>query len=165
MSTNSPVTLRCELWPGDLGRLTELHGLLYAEEYGFDNRFEAYVAGSLGEIVQRTTPARDRLWLAEAAGRLVGSVGILGRENDEAQLRWFLVHPDARRRGLGGRLLREALDFSRAAGFRSVYLWTVSPLADAARLYTGAGFHLTEETPEAAPWGVRLREQRYDLEL
>ena len=165
MSTDAEVTLRCELRPGDLGRLTELHGRLYAEEYGFDPRFEAYVAESLGELVQRGRPERDRLWLAELSGRLVGSVGILGRENGAAQLRWFLVHTDARRRGLGSRLLREAVEFARAAGSRSLYLWTVSPLADAARLYIAAGFRLTEETPAAAPWGVMLREQRYDLEL
>ncbi|MDI3340257.1 MAG: GNAT family N-acetyltransferase [Sphaerobacter sp.] len=159
------VSLRCELRPGDLGRVTELHGVLYAAEYGFDHTFESYVAESLGEFGRLARPGRDRLWLAERDGRLVGSIGIVGREGGAAQLRWFLVHPDARGRGLGRRLLGESLAFCRAAGYRSVYLWTVNLLTDAARLYTAAGFRLTEETPARPTWGVMLAEQRYDLTL
>ncbi len=159
------VTLHHDLRPGDLGRVTELHGVLYAEEYGFDHRFEAYVAETLGEFGRTARPGLDRLWIAELAGRLVGSVGIVGREGGAAQLRWVLVHPDGRGHGLGRRLLHEALDFCRAAGYRSVFLWTVSPLTAAARLYTTAGFRHTETKPEAAPWGVPLSEERYDLTL
>ncbi len=77
----------------------------------------------------------------------------------------MLVHPDARGHGLGRRLLDEALGFCRAAGYRSVFLWTVSPLVAAARLYTAAGFVKTEAKSEDTPWGVPLREERYDLTL
>lgn len=159
------VSLRHDLRPGDLGRVTELHGVLYAEEFGFDHTFESYVAEALGEFGRLYRPGQDRLWLAERDGRLVGSIGIVGREDGAAQLRWFLVHPDARGRGLGRRLLNESLAFCRAAGYRSVYLWTVNILTDAARLYTSVGFRLTEETPVQPTWGVMLAEQRYDLTL
>lgn len=164
-SADQPVTVRHDLLPGDLGRVTELHGVLYAAEYGFDRTFEAYVARTLGELGGAMRPGRDRLWLAELGGRLVGSVGIIGREDGAAQLRWFLVHPDARRQGLGRRLLEAALAFCREAGYSSVYLWTVHPLVAAARLYTAAGFKKTEEKPMQALWGCMLAEQRHDLLL
>src|SRR3712207_6069084 len=90
------LTIRHDLRPGDLGRVTELHGVLYAAEYGFDRGFEAYVAETLGEFGRAARPGRDRLWLAELDGRLVGSIGIVGREGGAAQLRWVLLHPDAR---------------------------------------------------------------------
>lgn len=159
------VTIRRDLRPGDLGQVIWLHGVLYAAEYGFDPTFEAYVAETLGEATRTGRPGRSALWLAELDGRLVGSIGIVEREGNEAQLRWFLVHPDARRRGLGRRLVDEALVFCRAAGYRGVYLWTVNPLTDAARIYTAVGFGLTEETPPQPLWGLTLSEQRYDLEL
>lgn len=159
------ITIRRDLRPGDLGRVTWLHGILYATEHGFDPTFEAYVAETLGEFARTADPERSALWLAEQDSRLVGSIGIVEREGDAAQLRWFLVHPDARGRGLGRRLMTEALDFCRAAGYRSVYLWTVHTLTDAARLYTACGFHLTEEAPPAPLWGTTLSEQRYDLLL
>ena len=159
------LMVRHELRPGDLGRATALHGVLYAEEYGFDHRFEAYVAETLGQFGRTARPGLDRLWLAELDGRLVGPIGIVGRVDGAAQLRWVLVHPDGRGHGLGRRLLDEALAFCRAAGYGSVFLWTVSPLAAAARLYTAAGFHLTERKPLDAPWGVPLSEERYDLTL
>src|SRR6266511_3167156 len=92
------VTIRDDLRPGDLGRVTALHGVLYADEYGFDHTFEAYVAESLAEYGRAARPERSRLWLAELDGRLVGSIGIVGREGGAAQLRWFLLQPDVRGR-------------------------------------------------------------------
>jgi len=122
------VSIRHALRPGDLGRVTELHGLLYAAEYGFDHRFEAYVAETVGQFGRTAREGRDRLWLAELDGRLVGSAGIVGRDGGAAQLRWVLVHPDGRGHGLGRRLLDQALGFCRVADYRSVFLWTVTPL-------------------------------------
>ena len=165
MNMVTQVTIRHDLRPGDIGRVAEQHGLLYASEHGFDHRFEAYVAEGLGEFGRIARPDLDRLWLAEQDGTLVGSVAILGRENGEAQLRWFLVAPEARGHGLGRRLLETCIQFCRDARYRSIHLWTVSPLHDAARLYTAAGFRLTEELPPSTPWSVPLQEQRYDLEL
>jgi GNAT superfamily N-acetyltransferase len=159
------LSWRHELLPGDLGRVTELHGVLYASEFGFSYEFEAYVAESLGEFGKRYDATRDRLWSVELHGRLVGCVGILGRDEGAAQLRWFLVHPDVRGSGLGRRLLEKALTFCRARGYRCVYLWTVTGLDAAARLYTSTGFRLTEQTPFADLWGVHLAEQRYYLDL
>jgi GNAT superfamily N-acetyltransferase len=164
-NTERQVTLRHDLRPGDLGRVTEFHGVLYAGEYGFNYRFEAYVAETLAEFAHLQRQDHDRLWLAEREGRLVGSVAILGREGGAAQLRWLLAHPDARGAGLGRRLVDEALAFSRAAGYTSVFLWTVDLLTPAARLYTAADFHKTEEKPPAPLWGPPVKEQRYDLDL
>src|SRR3954466_15225154 len=122
------LTVRHDLRPGDMGRVIALHGQLYAEEYGFDHGFEAYVAETVAEFGKLARPGLDRLWVAEREGRLVGSIAIVGRENGAAQLRWFLVHPDARGSGLGRRLIDDALTFCRTGGYQSVYLWTVSGL-------------------------------------
>ncbi len=162
---SSGVLIRHDLRPGDMGRVIALHGMLYAEEYGFDHGFEAYVAETVAEFGRLARPGLDRLWVAERAGQLVGSIAIVGREDGAAQLRWFLVHPDARGSGLGRRLLHEALTFCRAAGYRSVYLWTVTGLEAAARLYVADGFRKTETKPPATLWGVDLAEERYDRDV
>ncbi len=163
-STDCELRIRHDLRPGDLGRVTEQHGVLYAAEYGFDHTFEAYVAQSLAEFALALPEPGNRLWLAESAGRLAGSIGILRREQGAAQLRWFLVAPEVRDQGLGQRLLDEALAFCRAAGYASVYLWTVSLLTAAARRYRAAGFEKTEEQTHAL-WGTTVTEERYDLAL
>lgn len=164
-SADQQLIIRHDPRPGDLGRVIEQHGVLYTAENGFDHTFEAYVAETLGQFGREARRGRDRLWLAELGGRLVGSIGIVGREGGAAQLRWFLVHPDTRGRGVGRRLLDESLAFCRGDGYRAVYLWTVHPLTAAARLYTAVGFRLTEERPVQAMWGTTLAEQRYDLSL
>ena len=163
-SRSRHLSVRRELRPGDFGRITEQHGVLYAAEYGFDCTFEAYVAQSLAEYALMLPEPGNRIWLAEADGRLAGSIGILRREGNAAQLRWFLVDPAHRGQGLGGRLLDEALAFCRAAGYGSVYLWTVSLLTAAARRYRAAGFQKTEEQTHLL-WGTTVTEERYELAL
>jgi ribosomal protein S18 acetylase RimI-like enzyme len=156
-------TLRHEAKPGDLGYLIYLHGTIYAREYGFDPTFEAYVAGPLTEFV-RTRTDRDRLWIAERGERIVGCIAIVGVSGQEAQLRWYLVDPSARGLGLGWALLNEAIEFCRSAAYESVFLWTVSALTAAARLYRRFGFEKAEERPGRL-WGVDLIEERYVLRL
>jgi uncharacterized protein YndB with AHSA1/START domain/N-acetylglutamate synthase-like GNAT family acetyltransferase len=161
MTTAPAPTLRTELHPGDLGAVVALHGILYAREHGFDPTFEAYVAEPLGAFALRSSP-RERLWLAELDGRLVGCVAIVAASETVAQLRWFVVAPAARGAGLGRRLLGEAVAFARASGYASVTLWTVGALDAAARLYRALGFERVEAVP-GRRWGADVTEERYEL--
>ena len=157
------LTLRTELRPGDLGCVIYLHGAVYAREYGFDRTFEAYVAGPISTFA-RSCSARERLWIAEQDGRIVGSIAIVASSPQVAQLRWFLVDPSARGAGAGKKLLTEAVAFCKASQYRSIFLWTVSALAAAAYLYRSVGFIKVEEKPERR-WGVDVIEERYELTL
>jgi len=150
--------------PGDIGYLTYLHGILYAKEYGYDQTFEAYVAGGLAEFVQSFNLDKDRIWLAETNGRIIGSIAIAGYSKVDAQLRWFLVHPDYRGLGIGKNLLKDALQFCKERQYKTVFLWTTSQLIEAWHLYTRFGFRKTEEKTHNI-WGKRVTEERYDLHL
>ena len=156
--------IRRHIKPGDIGYLTYLHGILYAKEYGYDQTFEAYVAGGLAEFVQSFSPAKDRIWLAETNGRIIGSIVIVGHSKLDAQLRWFLVHPDYRGLGIGKELLKEALQFCKEHKYRTIFLWTTNELAEATHLYTQFGFTRTEAKTHRI-WGKRVTEERYDLLL
>lgn len=157
------LAVRSTFQPGDLGEIIRMHGVLYAKEHGFDVTFESYVAGPLADFARRGS-SRERIWLAEEGSRLVGVVAIVEAEPEVAQLRWFLVYPEARGMGLGSTLLSEAVDFSRAAGYRSIILWTVRALEAAAHLYREAGFTLVEERADRH-WGVDVIEERYEMRL
>jgi GNAT superfamily N-acetyltransferase len=163
--SNDPaaITLRTELRSGDIGTIVYLHGVIYAQERGFDPTFQAYVGGPLAEFVKACS-ARERLWIAECDGRLIGCIAIVAASETTAQLRWFLVDPAARRQGLGKRLLAEAVAFCRESGYANIILWTESALTVAARLYLAAGFRKTEEKPGRV-WGVDLVEEKYELRL
>jgi GNAT superfamily N-acetyltransferase len=161
MSGHFPFTFRGTLRPGDLGTIVHLHGTLYAREYGFDASFEAYVAGPLSELVLRGS-SRERLWIAERDGKFLGCVAIVDASDDIAQLRFYLVVPEARGTGIGRRLLEEAVAFARDEGYVSIFLWTVSALEAAAHLYRAAGFVKVEEVP-GTPWGVPVVEEKYVL--
>jgi GNAT superfamily N-acetyltransferase len=157
------IVIRHALHPGDVGAVVSMHGLLYAREYDFDSTFEAYVAAPLAEFVMRGSP-RERLWLAEHDGEVVGSIAIVAESEPVAQLRWFLVAPEARGTGLGRRLIQEAMAFSRDAGYECVILWTISALHAAAHVYRSAGFERVESIP-GRRWGVNVVEEKYRLRL
>jgi N-acetylglutamate synthase-like GNAT family acetyltransferase len=161
---HAPIAIRCDVKPGDIGYITHLHGILYAKEYGLDCTFEGYVAESLARFALSFDARKNRLWLAERDGRIVGSIGIVGLTTSEAQLRWFLVHPTCRGGGLGYSLLKAALQFCRDHEFTSVFLWTFSELQAAAHLYRAVGFQKTEQKRHVI-WGHLLTEERYDLPL
>jgi DNA-binding MarR family transcriptional regulator/predicted GNAT family acetyltransferase len=149
---------------GDIGWVVSRHGALYAEEYGFDQRFEALVAKVAGEFLAGHDPARERCWIAERSGVNIGSV-FLVRESDEiARLRLLIVEPAARGLGIGRRLVAECLGFARTAGYRRVTLWTNDVLTAARAIYQQAGFRVVASAPHR-DFGPPMVGEDWDLEL
>lgn len=152
--------------PGAIGRITELHGRYYHENWGFDLHFESTVALELAEFLRRLDPTRDGLWLAWSEDSMTGGVAVDGQEASGAgaRLRWFIVDPAFQGRGIGRRLLEAATGFCREAGFCRVYLFTFAGLDAARHLYEAAGFRLTREN-YSGHWGKRVLEQTFCLDL
>jgi len=150
--------------PGDIGWITHRHGVLYAEEYGFDETFEALVADILAKFIQRHNPKREHLWIAEQDGKLIGSVMIVDSGDSVAQLRLLLVEPKARCKGIGKRLIDECIDLSKRNGYSKIKLWTNNVLKDARRVYAKAGFALIEEKPHTS-FGHDLIGEIWELNL
>lgn len=152
------------LRPGDLGWVVHRHGVLYAEEFGWDSSFEALVAQIVADYGRSHDPAREDAWIAEVEGQPAGCVFCVAKDSATAQLRILLVDPRARGLGIGRRLVNECIAFARRAGYKRIVLWTNDVLGSARRIYEAAGFRLVDEEPHRS-FGHDLVGQHWELAL
>jgi DNA-binding MarR family transcriptional regulator/GNAT superfamily N-acetyltransferase len=133
--------------PGDMGWIVHRQGLIYAQEYGWDETFEALVAEVTAKFIRDFDAKRERCWIAERDGDVVGSVFLVRKSAAVAKLRLLYVEPHCRGLGIGRRLVEECADFARRVGYRKISLWTNSILVAARHIYGAAGYRLVKAEP------------------
>jgi len=150
--------------PGDMGWIIHRQMILYNQEYGWDEGYEALVCEILGNFLKNFDPKYENAWIAEREGEIVGSVFIVRQSDEVAKLRLLYVEPAARGLGIGRRLVDECIRFSKERGYKTLTLWTNDVLVSARRIYQAAGFRLVEEEKHHS-FGKDLVGQNWDLSL
>ena len=150
--------------PGDVGWVVMQHGEIYSREYGFNGEFEAMVAEIAVKYLKNFRPAAEKGWIAEIEGQRAGAVFVVRRTIATAQLRLLIVAPEARGRGLGGRLTDECIAFARSKGYGKLMLWTQSRLDAARAIYQSRGFKCTKRESFRA-FGQELVGEKWELKL
>jgi DNA-binding MarR family transcriptional regulator/ribosomal protein S18 acetylase RimI-like enzyme len=159
----APATLR-DPRPGDMGRVVALHGELYAKEFGYTTEFEALVAEIAAAFVKDFDPLKERCWIAEQDGEMVGSVFLVKQSATVAKLRLLILDPRARGQGLGRKLTEACIAFAREKGYRKMVLWTQSHLDAARKIYAAAGFVLKSKEKHFS-FGKKLVAETWELKL
>lgn len=165
MEKNGNVVLRTHR-PGDIGFIIHRHGVLYAEQYGWDERFEALVARIAADFIDNYDETKERCWIAERDGAYLGCIMLVNEKSEKntAKLRLLLVEPSARGLGLGTQLIQQCIDFAKEKHYHRIVLWTQSILGSARRLYLGLGFKLVQEEAHES-FGPKLTGESWELVL
>ncbi|WP_449396804.1 bifunctional helix-turn-helix transcriptional regulator/GNAT family N-acetyltransferase [Devosia riboflavina] len=151
----------------EIGWLIHRQALLYHLEQGWNGEFETLITRIYADYEASSSTPPKHIWVAEFEGEVAGSVFVLPAEDGEegtAQLRMLYVEPMFRGRGVGGRLVAEAVSFARISGYRRIMLWTQDCLASARSIYQKAGFVLAKEERHHS-FGADLNGQYWVLEL
>jgi GNAT superfamily N-acetyltransferase len=147
-----------------MGWVVQRHGELYWKEFGYDERFEALVAGIVARFIGHYDARRERCWIAERAGVRLGAVFLVKQSAQVAKLRLLIVEPDARGLGLGRRLVKACVGFARAAGYGKLVLWTQSELTAARAIYERTGFRKVRDERHRS-FGKSLVGEYWELKL
>ena len=150
--------------PGDLGWIVHRQTILYSEEYGWDETYEALAAEIVAQFIKNFDRKRERCWIAEKDGARIGAVLVAKASNEVAKLRLLHVEPEARGLGIGKRLVDECVRFARQTGYQKLTLWTQSILLAARHIYKQAGFRLVHEEQHHS-FGKDLTAETWDLDL
>jgi DNA-binding MarR family transcriptional regulator/GNAT superfamily N-acetyltransferase len=150
--------------PGDMGWIVHRQAILYAEEYGWDETYEALAAEIVAQFIKNYDAKRERCWIAEKDGARVGAVFVAKASDEVAKLRLLHVEPEARGLGIGKRLVEECVRFARQVGYQKMTLWTQSILHAARHLYKQAGFHIVREEQHHS-FGKDLTAETWELDL
>ena len=148
----------------DINYVISRHRVLYEEEYGLTSVFSDYVDKGVHHFAKHYDKNCECMLIAEVEKKPVGSIVIVKSDDSTAQLRYFLIEPEMRGRGLGHRLVKMALDFCREKGYKHAFLETISSLKTARHIYKSHGFTLTS-SHENPTWGENILEERWDLDL
>ena len=162
--SNEPPYLLHPPRPGDMGWVVHRHGILYSQEYGWEERFEALVARIVADFMEHYDAKRERGWIAERNGENVGCVFLVKKSATVAQLRLLLVEPNARGLGIGRKLVEECTTFAKAVGYRKITLWTNSVLHAARHIYQKSGYKLVRKERQHN-WGHDLVSETWELKL
>jgi len=138
-SGQKDIRLR-DLQPGDIGFIGHRQMLLYQQEYGWNINYEVVALDILCQFVKNFDPKKEKSWIAESDGQILGSVFVAKESDKIAKLRLLYVEPEARGTGLGSKLVEECIRFASAANYQTLKLWTQSNLISARRIYKHFGF-------------------------
>jgi len=154
VTASSQATIR----PGERRDVAALARLRYEFRAGHDTPIESeaeFLARCAAWMEARLVPGGSwSCWLAEEAGRAVGTIWLQRIEKlpnpvDEAESHGYVsslyVVPSSRGAGLGGRLLDACLGACQAEEMDAVILW---PTPQSRSLYLRHGFEVREDLME-----------------
>ena len=133
------------------------------DEYGFPFDEDGYDADLIDPAAHYDGKTGWFAVAQDSDGWVVGCIGLTDEGSGVFELHRLYVLAEARKDGLGSRLVQWVLDRARLKGARVVVLYSDIAFTDAHRLYERFGFARTKFRYAPDPW--QSREWGFELEL
>jgi len=128
----------------DAKYIVDAHWRTYTEEYQYDRSFIEFFTNPILPYYKNLDLGKENMWILEIDGKPKGTISIMKIDENTAQLRWFLIEPEARNSGYGKKLIQQAIQFCKDNDYKTIFLWTNSILTTARKIYERNGFKLTK---------------------
>jgi putative acetyltransferase len=113
------------------------------KEFGADKPGTVYYDDTTDHLYELFQKERSAYAVAVENGRLIGGAGIYptdGLPADTCELVKIYLAPEARGKGIGGKLMRYCFDAAATFAFKKLYIETMPELAAAVEMYEKFGF-------------------------
>ena len=93
------------------------------------------------EMCIRDRNKGGKIFFAESAGNIIGTVALMPTKNKLVfELTKMAVKPEYRNKGIGKKLLKKCIDYSKSNSYSSIILYSNKKLNNAIHLYRNFGF-------------------------
>ncbi len=150
-----------EAVPGEPSLAVNFYYKLFEEQFDFLPATEKYFLHAAEEYFD--DEINNKLWLATENGKIVGSVCVVKKEKNKAQIRLFGTAPSTQGKGVGKALLKTAMDYCSQNNLTHIMLWTIDICKAALHLYKNAGFRKTEEKLNTTWAKYRMTEEKWEF--
>ena len=127
---------------GDASLVSYFYFKLFETQFDFLPNVEQYFLNAAAEIFDDVKGSR--LWVLEEDGVIKGSICVVKKGAQDAQLRLFGMDSSLQGKGAGKALMQTAMDFCKEKNYTHVLLWIIDICRAARHLYAKFGFHLTD---------------------
>ena len=112
-------------------------------EFGANHPGTVYYDESTDHLFELFQQKGSVYFIAEEGDSILGGGGIFpseGLPEGTAELVKMYLLPEARNKGIGGRIINSCLEFAKNEGYTSVYIETMPELSKAIKVYEKYGF-------------------------
>ncbi|MBR2727576.1 MAG: GNAT family N-acetyltransferase [Solobacterium sp.] len=164
-TTMDDVELTTDFTMDDIAHVIRRQMEIFKDEFGFTDEENDPVEDLIRDCAVNLKPESEFFLIPKRDGTPIGSVLFLGEGNGKGRLRFVYMETAERGKGIGKRMITEAMKKAKEAGYTHLWLSTYNILTVARNMYASLGFRKTGEAPADWITSQQIIEEIWEADL